>query len=255
MNPNAELCTVFVYNDSMSERPEALNIPSRLDADFANELLQKSRNIDNLTERLDRISHEFLGSTYQEGSLGGGPAIDEEFRIDLKVFDCVTLIEVALALALAETVPDFIDKTCRIRYDDGRISWFQRNHYMVDWARNNERSGFIRNVTVGPLTAEKTCTLSLIEGLETRTANFKYFPSEERVAASRMMDHGNIVLFVSTRSDLDVFHTGFVFDRGGRFVMRHATRRAGFVVDQDLDEFVGQNQLEGIIVLRPLCQR
>jgi hypothetical protein len=36
--------------------------------------------------------------------------------------------------------------------------------------------------------------------------------------------------------------------------MRHATRRAGFVVDQDLDEFVGQNQLAGIIVLRPLCQ-
>jgi len=249
---NAELCNIFVYNDSMSEGPDAINIPSRLDSDFANRLLEKARNIGELTQRLDRISQEFLGSAYQEGSLGGGPALDEEFRIDLTVFDCVTLIEVVLAVALADTVPDFIDKTRRIRYEEGRISWFHRNHYMVDWVRNNERSGFIRNVTSGPLTAVKYCTLNLIQGLEARTAIFKYFPAEELVAVKRVMDGGDIVLFVSTRSDLDVFHTGFVFDRGGRFVMRHATRRAGFVVDQDLEEFVGQNQLAGIIVLRLL---
>src|SRR5215468_11183049 len=108
----------------MSERPEILKFPSRLDPDFANELLRKAQDIDDFTERLDRISHEFLGFAYQEGSLGGGPELDEEFRIDLKVFDCVTLIEVTLALALADTVPDFIDKTCRIRYDEGQISWF-----------------------------------------------------------------------------------------------------------------------------------
>ena len=236
----------------MREVPEAINIPSRLDHDFANRLLEKARNIDELTQRLDRISQEFLGSTYQEGSLGGGPALDEEFRIDLEVFDCVTLIEVVLALALADTIIDFIDKTRHIRYDEGRVSWFHRNHYMVDWARNNERSGFIRNVTSGPLTAEKNCTLSLIEGLEARSTKLKYFPVEELVAANGVMDNGDIILFVSTRNDLDVFHTGFVFDRGGRIVMRHATRRAGLVVDQDLEEFVGQNQLAGIILLRPL---
>ncbi|HKA21039.1 MAG TPA: N-acetylmuramoyl-L-alanine amidase-like domain-containing protein [Blastocatellia bacterium] len=238
----------------MSERPKALNIPSRLDPDFANDLLEKVREIDDLPQRLDRISAEILGSAYQEGSLGGGPALAEEFRIDLKVFDCVTLIEVALALTLADSVPDFIDMTRRIRYDDGRISWIHRNHYMVDWARNNERSGFIRNVTSGPLAAEKTCTLNLIEGLEARTTKFKYFPAEELVAANRVMDDGDIILFVSTRNDLDVFHTGIVFERDGRMIMRHATRRAGLVIDQDLDEFVGQNQLSGIVVLRPICQ-
>jgi len=239
----------------MRERPKAQNIPSRLDPDFANKLLEKVREIDDLTQRLDRISGEFLGSAYQEGSLGGGATLDEEFRIDLTVFDCVTLIEVVLALALSDTVPDFIDTTRRIRYDDGQISWFHRNHYMLDWARNNERNGFIRNVTAGPLTTEKACTLSLIEGLEAKTTNVSYFPTEAMVSANELMDDGDLILFVSTRKDLDVFHTGFVFDRGGRIVMRHATRRAGLVVDQDLDEFVGQNQLAGIIVLRPLCQR
>jgi N-acetylmuramoyl-L-alanine amidase-like len=239
----------------MTERPEAINIPSRLDADFVGEVLRKARDTDELTQRLDRISGVFLGSAYQEGSLGGGPDLDEEFRIDLKAFDCVTFMEVVLALALADTVSDFTDSTLRIRYEGGQIDWFHRNHYMVDWIRNNESSGFVRNVTSGPYTLEKTCTLNLIEGLETRTATFRYFPLEEMARAKNVMEHGDIILFVSIRKDLDVFHTGFVFDRGDRILMRHATRRAGLVIDQDLDEFVGQNQLAGIILLRPLCQR
>jgi len=239
----------------MREVPEAINIPSRLDPDFAYRLLEKARNIDQLTQRLDRISQEFLGSTYHEDSLGGGPALDEEFRIDLKVFDCVTFMEVVLALALTDTLSDFIDTTRRIRYDEGQFDWFHRNHYMVDWTRNNERSGFVRNITAGPLTVEKTCTLNLIAGLAARTTSFKYFPSEELFTATNLIKNGDIILFVSTRKDLDVFHTGFVFSRGDRIVMRHATRRVGLVIDQNLDEFVAQNQLAGIIVLRPLCQR
>jgi N-acetylmuramoyl-L-alanine amidase-like len=232
---------------------KAIETPSRLDPDAANRILEKARDTYELSQRLDQISAEFLGSAYQEGSLGGGVGLTEEFRIDLKVFDCVTLIEVVLALALARSLDDFIEKTRRIRYADGRIDWFHRNHYMVDWARNNEQSGFVRNVTSTPFTAEKTCTLNLIEGLEARTVKFSYFPSEQLTAAADLMQHGDIIFFVSTRQDLDVFHTGFVFERGGRLVLRHATRRAGLVIDQDLDEFVSQNQMAGTVLLRPIC--
>lgn len=232
---------------------KAIETPSRLDPDAANRILEKARDSYELSQRLDQISAKFLGSAYQEGSLGGGVGLTEEFRIDLKVFDCVTLIEVVLALALARSLDDFIEKTRRIRYADGRIDWFHRNHYMVDWARNNEQSGLVRNVTSAPFTAEKTCTLNLIEGLEARTVKFIYFPSEQLTAAADLMQHGDIIFFVSTRQDLDVFHTGFVFERGGRIVLRHATRRAGLVIDQDLDEFFSQNQMAGTVLLRPIC--
>jgi hypothetical protein len=232
---------------------KAIDIPSRLDPDFANRILEKTRDTRELSQRLDLISAEFLGYAYQEGSLGGGVGLHEEFRIDLKVFDCVTLIEVVLALSLARSLEDFIDKARRIRYAFGQVDWFHRNHYMVDWARNNEQTGFVRNVTSAPFTAEKTCTLNLIEGLETRTVKFAYFPSEQLTAAGDLMQHGDIIFFVSTRQDLDVFHTGFVFERGGRIVLRHATRRAGLVIDQDLDEFVSQNQMAGTVLLRPIC--
>jgi hypothetical protein len=232
---------------------KGIEIPSRLDRHAAGRILENVRGTDDVSQRLDLISSEFLGCDYEEGSLGGGPALKEEFRIDLAVFDCVTFIEVVLALALARTVEDFIDKTRRIRYDRGRIDWFHRNHYMIDWARNNEQSGFVRNVTSGHSTAEKTCTLSLIEGLESRIARFRYFPLEGLPACTEAMAEGDIILFVSTREDLDVFHTGFVFKTGSRLVLRHATRRAGSVIDQGLEEFVNQNQLFGIVLLRPLC--
>jgi N-acetylmuramoyl-L-alanine amidase-like protein len=234
---------------------KGIDTPSRLDTDAANRILESARDISELSQRLDRFSGDLLGRAYQEGSLGGGPAIEEEFRIDLQVFDCVTFIEVVLAFALADSTSDFIDKTRRIRYDQGHVDWFHRNHYMVDWARNNERSGFVRNVTSGQLTAEKTCTLSLIEGLETKTTRFRYFPSEVLAANPSIVEDGDIILFVSTRETLDVFHTGFGFNWRGRIVLRHATRRAGLVVDQYLDEFMSQNQLAGIVLLRPLCRR
>jgi len=232
---------------------KAIETPSRLDPDAAKRILEKARDTCELSQRLDQISAEFRGSVYQEGSLGGGAALNEEFRIDLKVFDCVTLIEVVLGLALARSLEEFIDKTRRIRYVDGRIDWFHRNHYMVDWARNNEQSGFVRNMTSGRFTAEKTSTLNLIEGLQTRTVKFGYLAFEQLTAVADLMQHGDIIFFVSTRQDLDVFHTGFLFERDGRIILRHATRRAGLVIDQDLDEFVSQNQMAGIVLLRPIC--
>jgi len=234
---------------------KGIDTPARLDVVVANRILESARDIIALSQRLERFSGDLLGRAYEEGSLGGGPEVEEEFRIDLQVFDCVTFIEVVLALALADSTNDFIDKTRRIRYDQGQVNWVHRNHYMVDWARNNEKSGFVRNVTSGPLTAEKTCTLSMIEGLQTRTTTFRYFPSEVLRTGTNIIEGGDVILFVSTRDALDVFHTGFGFHQDGRIILRHATRRAGSVVDQNLDEFMSQNQLAGIVLLRPLCQR
>lgn len=208
----------------------------------------------NLPKRLDRISEFLLGRPYAEGSLGGGPQLAEEFRVSLSAFDCVTFIETVLALALARTIEEFIDTVRRIRYEDGEIDWFRRNHYMVDWASNNEERGFITNITSGPDTVEKTCTLSLIAGLQAKPVTFRYFPTESYEAVARRIETGDLILFVSTKEALDVFHTG-VLVRPDALLMRHATRTAGAVIEQELNEFTSQNKMPGFILLRPLCRR
>ena len=209
-----------------------------------------------LARRIDRISECLLGRSYVEGSLGGGPDLPEEFRIYLNAFDCVTFIEIVLALSLAQTTDEFVDLLRRIRYQDGEVDWFHRNHYMVDWAHNNEQCGFFKSMTFGPFTQEKTCTLSLIPGLPAKSTTFQYFPTESCSQVFQLFERGDLILFVSTRETLDVFHTGVVVvSLDGRLLMRHATRTAGAVIDQDLGEFIGQNEMAGFILLRPLCRR
>lgn len=209
----------------------------------------------NLGKRIDRISRLFLGCPYTEGSLGGGAGLREELRVYLNAFDCVTFIETALALALARTIDEFIDAIRRIRYEDGEIDWFRRNHYMVDWASNNERCGFVKNLTSGPYAVEKICTLILIAGLRAQTTTFRYFPTQSRAEVAGLIEAGDLIFFVSTKNTLDVFHTGLLVGRERRWLLRHATRTAGAVIEQDLVEFMSQNEMAGFILLRPLCRR
>lgn len=232
-----------------------IETPFGLDAAEAERSLKDAGGETGLGRRIDRISERLLGRPYVEGSLGGGPASPEEFRVYLNAFDCVTFIETVLALALASTIDEFIDTSRRIRYEAGEIDWFRRNHYMVDWVRNNEECGFVKNLTSGSYTLGETCTLGLIAGLPSKTATFRYFPTENCAEVAELFETGDLILFVSTRETLDVFHTGLLVDREGRWLLRHATRAAGAVIEQELGDFMRQNEMAGFVLLRPLCRR
>jgi hypothetical protein len=230
-----------------------IQTPIGLDRDEAAELVRVAVKEPYLGKRIARISGILLGRPYAEGSLGGGPGLSEEFRADLNAFDCVTFIEVVLAFALARTSDEFIAALRRIRYREGVIEWSQRNHYMVDWATNNEQQGFVRNLSSGPYAVEKTCTLGLIAGLPARTTTFWYLPAQTTPTVADLFEVGDLMLFVSTRETLDVFHTGLLVERQEHWMLRHATRSAGMVIEQELSEFMGQNEMAGIVLLRPLC--
>ncbi len=209
----------------------------------------------DLGVRLEQISRRFLGRPYVEGSLGGGADVPEVLRITLEAFDCVSYLEAVLALACSATLNAFVVTVRRIRYEREEIDWFHRNHYMTDWARNNEAEGFIANLTAGPATIEKTCTLDLIPGLPAKTAAFNYFPKESLSHVAELVETGDLMFFVSTRSDLDVFHSGLLIKREAQMMLRHATRSIGAVIEQDLREFVAKNEPAGFVLLRPVCQQ
>jgi hypothetical protein len=232
-----------------------IETPFGLDPAEAERILKDAGGETDLRKRIDRISELLLGRSYVEGSLGGGPEAPEDFRVSLDAFDCVTFIETVLALALARTIDEFIDTIRRIRYEDGEIDWCRRNHYMSDWASKNGECGFIANITSGPYTVEKTCTLSLIAGLPATTTTFLYFPTQSRAEVAELFRTGDLILFVSTKETLDVFHTGLLVETGGRWLLRHATRTAGAVTEQELVGFMSQNGMAGFVLLRPLCLR
>jgi len=65
------------------------------------------------------------------------------------------------------------------------------------------------------------------------------------------LQSGDLMFFVSTRSDLDVFHCGMIVREGSGVLMRHASRSHGAVVEQELGEFLKANRMTGVIVVRP----
>jgi len=247
--PSRATTLLIVYNDAVSDE---VYTPLVLDIGEVSRILEATGSQREMSQRVDRISKSFLGRPYAEGLLGGGPDLPEEVRIGFTAFDCVTYMETVLALALVTKREEFVDTIRRIRYQDGKIDWFHRNHYMIDWLRNNERAGFVKSLSAGHLTVEKTCTLSIINGLPARTTTFPYFPAHALPNVAGNIETGDFVLFVSTRETLDVFHTGLLVYGNRKLLLRHATRTAGAVIEQELVEFMRQNTMAGFMLLRPL---
>src|SRR5713226_7103399 len=112
------------------------------------QLLSQTKSERSAGSRIDVLSHSFLGRPYKPNPLIGSADTAEVFTAALDGFDCVTYIETVLALARASNVDDFTEWLRKIRYEQGRIQWERRNHYMTLWIRNNIREGIVRPVAM-----------------------------------------------------------------------------------------------------------
>lgn len=215
-------------------------------------MLNAFRDENDPGTRLERISAHLLESPYLGNPLGGGPEVRESLVIRFDGFDCVTYVETVLALKGARTADEFSDALRLMRYADGTVAWHRRNHYMLDWIKNNQRRGIVKNITKGSRTTTRRRRLSLIKELRAKTLTFRVFPKQAQARIRRLLESGDIALFASTRRDLDVFHMGFIIKRGDQVWLRHASRTAGRVIDQPLADFLQAHRMSGIILLRPL---
>lgn len=204
--------------------------------------------------RLDEASGFFLDHGYAQDPLGGGPGLKEVFRASLGAFDCVTYMESVLALAASSNADEFVTHLREIRYRNGKVDWFERNHYMSAWLANNKRLGTLADLTRGRETIAKSRTLDVIDGLPSRRVTFRCFPKRRFATIKHRIRTGDLILFVSTRKHLDVFHTGILIRRNDRVLLRHATRSAGRVIEQDLAAFLKKNRMSGFILARPICR-
>ena len=78
-------------------------------------------------------------------------------------------------------------------------------------------------------------------------------PSATFLANRAQLATGDIVGFVTRRPYLDYFHIGFVaFGPHGEFLLRHASRSHGRVLDENMHRFVRVNRARYVTLLRPL---
>jgi Protein of unknown function (DUF1460) len=216
------------------------------------QLLLKMKSHRSAGRRIDVLSSHFLGHSYKENPLIGSADIPEVFTASLDGFDCVTYIETILALSRASNPDDFVERLRKLRYEQGRIAWDRRNHYMTAWIRNNARVGTIRPVSIPSVSAlSRERVLNVVPGLAARRARVKYAPKSAVPRLEPYLQTGDLIFFVSTRKNLDVFHAGIIVRDAKRLLLRHASRSRGSVVEQELIEFLKANRMAGVIIVRP----
>jgi hypothetical protein len=104
----------------------------------------------NPKARFAQISGYFLGKPYILHPAGEGEnaPFNEGPLYRTDAFDCTTYVEIVLALNKAQSLAGFQQQIKAIRYQNGEINFFQRNHFTsVDWNMNNAKKGYIHDIT------------------------------------------------------------------------------------------------------------
>ena len=225
-----------------------------------------------------RACRYFLGTPYEEKTLDApGP---EGLIINLRAFDCFTLVENCCALAIMhhtgkDSFANFAAILRSLRYRDGVIKGYpSRLHYFSDWLQNSEGGGGIRDMTqaLGGRSSQKV--------LNYMTTHSELYPPLQDPAACRQMiaierrlsethryllpkgeisswegriEEGDILAITTDQAGLDVCHVGIAVRLDGRLHLLHASRQAGQVIvsPETLVDYLHQSpHRTGIMVAR-----
>ncbi len=193
------------------------------------------------------FSRTYVGTRYLNDPLGEEKLPDKDPLIRFDAFDCTTFVETVLA-------GGDVDKLTDIRYKNGKVDFFNRNHFIeTDWLQNN--SDLVENVSnaygkvsVRTVTIDKQNWLKAVhkiyEDVSPVTVELEYISYDDlkRIYNKETL----IVLFISGKSeksdkigtDLAVVHMGLLLPGG--VILRHASSKYGYVVDTDFYDYVAQ---------------
>jgi hypothetical protein len=209
-----------------------------------------------------------VGAPYLSSPLGEGAGPDPDPRFRLDAFDCMTLVETALALASASTAEEAALALDDVRYGQGAPSRAARNHEVLSqWIPANVAKGWIVDVTAaiaGPLARRVEKTYSAegwalaraagrgIPGLPRArlplgTFGLDVVPAADVAAVAPRLPTGAIVFVV--RGDAPeratrIAHAGIVVASRRSPTVRHATssKGVGRVIEEPLAVFVRRQQ-------------
>ncbi len=224
------------------------------------------------------IGKFFVGAPYRAGTLEMKGA--EHLVVNLREHDCFTFVENVVALAwLVKSRGKSFDAFRRflrkIRYRQGKVKGYpSRLHYFSDWIHDNQKKGFVRDVTadVGGRPLIKAITfMTAHPGLYPplkNTMNLRRMKSVERTINNRSrrfipktavrgledrIRDGDLIAITTNTEGLDVQHVGLAARVKHRVHLLHASSAEGKVVlsKQTLYRYLMESRARsGIIVAR-----
>jgi|GEM_PF-6395135 len=151
---------------------------------------------ENFADKILAYSRYFIGKPY-DTELGTNLIIwdknrDKNELINLESFDCISYIEMVIALAEIKepsAVPlkfkeQLAESLAKIMFHSSPISYVNRNHFMDEWLKNNNEYFTMENVFAElPYAKVKTAMINKAGLLETQIANYvkDNLPEAERL--------------------------------------------------------------------------
>ncbi len=238
---------------------------------------EKDKPLDELIANTARF---FLGEPYVASTLEVSDK--EQLIINLREFDCTTLVENSIALAkTVKSGDNSFDNYCRIlrqiRYRNGEISgYLSRLHYTTDWIFENEKQNVFENMSLklgGKKVMQPVDFMSthpnLYKHLKNNPTNVREMASIEKdinkrdsyriipLAAiapnEKGIENGDIITFATSIAGLDYSHMGIAYWQNGILHFIHASSRAKQVVIETktlLNYCKDSRNCTGISVLR-----
>lgn len=215
-----------------------------------------------IAERIEAASASFLGAPYRRSPLGEGEGIDPDARYREDAFDCLTLVETAIALAHRserETAARILDD---IRYAAGTSPSFENRLHLMEaqWIPDMIRKGYLEEVTPAyagealewlelPLDPRRWKERSVLPALGwlpelEGTHRLPYLPLEEAQRIAATLPAGLVIDVVREPRPGDltrITHTGLIVERDGARFVRHAALRERRVIDEPLEAFLARH--------------
>ena len=232
-----------------------------------------------IADRLEFHTRPWLGLPYTEGPLGEGEGYDPDPLVRYDTFDCLTLVEEALALSMADSPEEVNRIRMGLRYrHGGPVTYENRRHFMLaEWIPGNVDEGWLQDLTpglAGAVQFSREVSLSVWnswrrrslfpfpdERLPTGLQSFWYLPLEAALASINEIPAGSVIFTLRqplAHLPISITHVGLTIP-GEQATMRHATKMGeGLVRDDSLRWYLEHLQtytnwpVAGIIVLSPI---
>jgi hypothetical protein len=139
--------------------PQTLLADDRWDDAIIELIIKAHAYSDTTTGRIEYLTREFVATenSYVAEPLGEGQDsyFSQKPLYRLDVFDCTTFVETMLAMAVTPLnaqrkiiLQDFQNNINAIRYKQGIVSFYTRNHFpSADWIPNNIAAGFVEDIS------------------------------------------------------------------------------------------------------------
>lgn len=218
--------------------------------------LKKSADLP-INELLVKAALYFQDKPYVASTLDQNP--EEQLVVNLREFDCTTLVESCIALVGVAKSGDYSFEhysylLSLLRYRHGRIDGYaSRLHYMTDWVYDNSQKGVLSDITLdlgggiydksisfmskhtdsysplknNPLLQQK---IEVMENEINDRKSYSFIAKADIKRVENKIENGDIIIFATTLEGLDYSHIGIAYRDGDRLSFIHASTRTKKVI-------------------------